>query len=102
MDKGRELYDGLKRLQEKYLINSLVLNHFMRLRILILSIKLGTQGSEEKLTNILMVYGDKSMAEDYLNSGSSQLADGGQAWAREHGYYVGTGSGSHRAMWGRF
>jgi hypothetical protein len=104
--KGRESYDNLKRLVAKYLINSLVLqiikNQTMRLRILILAIKLGIEDSEGKLVNILMVYGDKSMAEDYLNCGSSSLSDGGLKWARDHGYNVRTGPGSHRATWGRF
>ena len=104
--KGRESYDNLKKLVSKYLINSLVLqvikNQAMRLRILILAIKLGMQGSEEKLVSILMVYGDKPMAEDYLNCGSAILSEGGRKWAREHGYDVTTGTGSHRATWGRF
>jgi hypothetical protein len=104
--KGRILYDGLRARQDRYLINSLVLqiikSHDRRLCVLILAIKLGIADSEEKLVRILMVYGDKSMAEDYLNSGSSALAAGGRRWAAQHGYRVSTGPGSHRASWGRF
>lgn len=103
---GRTLYDGLRARQDNYLINSFVLqitrNPQMRLRVLILAIKVGISGSEEKLVGILMVYGDKSMAEDYLNSGSSALAAGGRSWATQRGYRIMTGPGSHRGTWGGF
>lgn len=104
--RGRELYNHLRGLEAKYITNSLVLqvikNNPMRLRILILAIKLGIQGSEKKLASLLMDYGNKSMAEDYLNCGSSDLDAAGRAWARAHGYNILTGPGSHRATWGRF
>ena len=77
-------------------------NEAMRLQTLILAIKLGIQGSEEKLASLLTVYGDKSMAEDYLNCGSSVLDKAGRRWARGHGYTISTGPGSHRATWGKF
>jgi ankyrin repeat protein len=104
--KARIQYDDLKTSSDKYLVNALVLQiirgHDMRLRVLLLSIKLGISGSEEKLNNLLMVYGDKSMAEDYLNSGSSMLHDGASRWARSKGYNIRTGPGSNRSGWGRF
>jgi hypothetical protein len=104
--KARTLYDGLRAQQDKYLINSLVLqiirSQDRRLQVLILAIKLGIRDSEDKLVSILMVYGDKSMAEDYLNSGSGTLAAGGRSWAAARGYRIMTGPGSHRASWGRF
>jgi len=49
-----------------------------------------------------MVYGDRSMAEDYLNSGSDELHDWAVKWGKAHGYSIHTGSGSNRAAWGRF
>lgn len=105
-NRGRNLYDNLRGLEKKYVTNSLVLqvikNQRMRLRILILAIKLGIQDSEERLANLLMVYGDKTMAEDYLNCGSSALDAAGRNWASAHGYRIQTGPGSHRAAWGRF
>ncbi|MCB2102994.1 MAG: hypothetical protein KDE22_19115, partial [Rhodobacterales bacterium] len=66
------------------------------------SIKLGLPDSARQLNDLLMRHGSKSMAEDYLNSGSRQLADGGRAWASAHGYRINTGPGSHRSSWGRF
>jgi hypothetical protein len=103
---ARTLYDGLKAHQDKYLVNALVLQIIkgdqMRLQVLLLAIKLGIAGSEEKLVGILMVYGDKSMAEDYLNCGSDALADGGRKWANAHGFNILTGPGSHRSGWGQF
>jgi hypothetical protein len=105
-NKGRDLYDHLQDIEDKYVTNALVLqvirNEPMRLRILILAIKLGIPGSEEKLGSLLMIYGDKSMAEDYLNCGSSELDAAGRKWASANGYRIWTGPGSHRATWGRF
>jgi len=105
-NRARELYNHLRDLEAKYVTNALVLQVIkdepMRLRILILAIKLGIQGSEEKLASLLMVYGNKSMAEDYLNCGSSVLDAAGRKWAGAHGYAISTGPGSHRATWGRF
>lgn len=105
-DQGRSLYDRLKSLPHTVVINSLVLeiiyDDTIRLRTLILAIKLGIPASEDKLVAILMEFGDKSMAEDYLNSGSDALAAGGRQWASQNGYGVFTGNGSHRAGWGNF
>ena len=70
--------------------------------MLTLSIKLGIPGSQERLVAALMEHGDLSMAEDYLNCGSDYLAEGGRTWAQQHGYTVGSGSGSHRADWGQY
>ena len=104
--EARRLFGELKAQRDKCLINSLVLqiirSDHRRLQVLILAIKLGIPDSESKLVKILMVYGDKAMAEDYLNSGSSELAAGGRRWAEARGYRIRTGPGSHRASWGRF
>jgi len=104
--RARGLYDNLKARPDRYVVNALVLRVIngddMRLRVLLLAIKLGIPGSEEKLDSLLMVYGDKSMAEDYLNSGSALLHNSGVKWANSHGYHVSTGMGSHRSGWGSF
>ena len=104
--EARIQYEQLKQFPPNEVINALVLQVIakspIRLRVLMLAIKLGIPLSEDKLSGLLMVYGDKSMAEDYLNSGSKLLADAGREWAMAHGYNVSTGSGSHRAIWGRF
>lgn len=103
---ARTHYNHLKQLPANEVINAVVLQVIEgsshRLRVLILAIKLGFSGSEEKLSSLLMVYGNKSMAEDYLNSGSGELAEAGRRWARANGYNVMTGHGSHRGTWGRF
>jgi hypothetical protein len=74
----------------------------IRLRALFLGIKLGIPGSEEKLVVILEKYGDKTMAEDFLNSGSSRLYEGGRQWVIERGHMISFGPGSRRVSWGKF
>jgi len=105
-ERGRVLYNRIKEQPSKLVINSLVLEILndasLRPRVLILGIKLGIPNSEEKLVRILMEFGDKAMAEVYLNSGSDALDTGGSQWARAHGYGVFSGNGSHRAGWGNF
>jgi hypothetical protein len=74
-----------------------------RLRTLFLAVKLGTAGSQEALIQALDDYGDKIMAEDYLNCGSAELSEAAERWAKNHGYYVASnGGGSHRGRWGAF
>jgi len=103
---SKPLYNKLKEIQDKYLINALVLqitrNSSRRLQVLLVSVKLGIAGSENKLVDILMIYGDKPMAEDYLNSGSGILSEGGRSWANARRFRVIAGPGSHRASWGQF
>lgn len=104
-EKGRQVYNVLKRLDDSLTTDSLirqVLKSHNRLKVLFLSVKLGTSGSQEKLNKVLMKHGDKSMAEDFLNSGSQKLFEGGKKWANAHGYFISTGMGSHRVAWGRF
>lgn len=103
---ARPRYDDLKRRQDKFLLNALVLQTIRggvnRFRTIILSIKLGISGSEDKLGALLMAYGDKGMAEDYLNSGSNTLHSWASRWATANGYNIRTGPGSRRANWGSF
>lgn len=105
-DSAQKFYRHLKLLKPKFVTNSLVLqvinNPSLRLKVLIVAIKLGVVGSEGKLASLLMIYGNKSMAEDYINSGSALLAEAGIKWARDNGYRTMAGPGSHRASWGRF
>ena len=104
--KARTLYEELRNTEPSLVVNSLALKVIhaprVRRRALVLAVKLGIPGSEERLNSVLADYGDKSMAEDFINSGSGTLARGGQAWASRNGYSVRTGRGSHRARWGRF
>ncbi|MBF0608911.1 MAG: hypothetical protein HQL61_15340 [Magnetococcales bacterium] len=104
--EARNRYDELLSVNKKAVTISLcqqvVAQPTLQTRILLLAIKLGIDGSEEELVAVLFAYGDKSMAEDYLNSGSGKLNEGGRRWAAAQGYSVSTGDGSNRSGWGRF
>jgi len=104
--EGRKLYDTLRSFNKKAVTISLcqqvVALPEMQTRLILLAIKLGIEGSQDELVAVLFEYGDKSMAEDYLNSGSGTLAAGGERWANSHGYDVMSGYGSNRAGWGSF
>lgn len=104
---ARPIYNSLKQKNSADVTNAIVYSVCYpeggnRLLFLISAVKLGMAGSEQRLNELLMRYGDKSMAEDYLNSGSSALDLGGRRWAATHGYKIMTGAGSHRARWGHF
>jgi len=103
--RGRELYDALKGMDGDLVTKALVQqvqNSNHRLQVLFLSVKLGIPGSEEALNQVLLNHGNQAMAEDYLNSGSSMLYEGGRQWANARGYEILTGPGSHRTSWGQF
>lgn len=104
--EGRRLYDSLRARDKKAVTISLcqqvVARPKMQTRLILLAIKLGLEGSQDELVAVLFEYGNKSMAEDYLNSGSGTLSAGGRRWANSHGYNVTSGYGSHRAGWGSF
>jgi hypothetical protein len=105
-DLARDLYDLLERFDGATVIDVLVEKVSNdakdRLHILFLGIKLGIPGSEERLNQLLSRHGNKQMAEDFLNSGSDTLYQGGKQWAERHGYYITSGAGSSRASWGSF
>lgn len=104
--QGHIVYGILKGNPEPLVTGSLrcvIVTDINRKKVLFLAVKLGIPGSQKAINKLLMTHGDKSMAEDYLNSGSSDLYEGGAAWARAHGYYIMTGMfGSHRVSWGVF
>jgi hypothetical protein len=58
-------------------------------------IRLGRVGSESVLLQALSRYFTVHMCVDYLNCGNSQLAEGARLIARQKGYQVTTGFGSH-------
>lgn len=105
-NEARNIYDLIKRYDNKTVVEGLVRKVIEdatnRLHVLFLGIKLGIPGSQERLNQVLDEHGDKKMAEDFLNSGSSELYEGGKRWANNHGYSIMTGMGSHRASWGNF
>jgi len=103
--KARPSYDALKELDGNLVTDVIVRKvekDENRLHVLFLAVKLGIPGSEKRLNGVLEEFGDKSMAEDFLNSGSEALYEGGKNWANRHGYSINTGPGSHRVAWGRF
>jgi len=53
-----------------------------------------------ELKDLLTLYGNRLLAEDYMNCGQPYLRALGEAWCRAHGYTVAAGSGSHRVRWG--
>ena len=63
-------------------------------------IKRGEHSRIPELRNLLLRYGDKPLAEDYLNCGNNKLYDAGSEWCRKNGYNVKAGYGSHRVRWG--
>ena len=104
-DKGRAAYNRLDSAHAEYVVQSLVAhagNAENRIQVLFLAVKLATPGSEEALVAALFQHGDKSMAEDYLNCGSTKLAEAGRKWAGDHGFSIKQGTGSHRVQWGKF
>jgi outer membrane protein assembly factor BamD (BamD/ComL family) len=103
--RGRQVYDILKKYNSQLLAKAMtrvVLMEIDRLRVLFLVVKLGVPGTQKPLNDLLLEYGNKSMAEDYLNSGSKELYEGGKAWASANGYWISTGWGSSRVSWGGF
>jgi hypothetical protein len=104
-EQGRTVYNILKASDGTKVVESMrrvIVTTINRKRVLFLAVKLGIPGTQQALNNLLLAYGDKSMAEDYLNSGSRELHDGGEAWARKNGYRINTGPGSSRVRWGSF
>jgi hypothetical protein len=105
-NEARYVYDLTKRYDNRTVVDGLarkvIQDATNRLHVLFFGIKLGIPGSQERLNQVLDEHGDKKMAEDFLNSGSSELYEGGKRWANNHGYSIMTGMGSHRASWGNF
>lgn len=104
-ETARVIYDALKRMGDKTtdsLVKRIRQGKSKRLRTLFLAVKLGMPGSEARLNRLLDQHGNVSMAEDFLNSGSEKLHDGGERWANSRGYLINTGNGSHRTRWGGF
>lgn len=103
--KGRIVYDLLKKIDNNLVVNELVNAVYkpdIRLRALYLGVKLGLPSTEDKLIYVLLTFGDKSMAEDFLNCGSERLYEGGREWGEINGYYIQSGMGSNRVGWGQF
>jgi hypothetical protein len=62
----------------------------------------GDPASKNELIEALNIFGDKDMAQDYLNSGNLWLESAGREWGEQHGYGVAkSGADSHSVKWGR-
>ncbi|MBN1969099.1 MAG: hypothetical protein JXR48_00835 [Candidatus Delongbacteria bacterium] len=64
-------------------------------------IKKGDNSRIPELIFLLNKYGDKPLAEDYLNCGKRELYEAAAEWAKQHGFNVGSGYGSNRVRWGQ-
>ena len=64
-------------------------------------IRQGDVAKIPELISLLVRFGDKPLAEDYLNCGQSDLRGAGVEWANNHGFNVRNGFGSHRVRWGQ-
>lgn len=105
IEQGQKLYKILKKSEAASVVESMrrvVVTSINRQRVLFFAVKLGIEGTQEALNDILIDYGDENMAEDYLNSGSGELYNGGAEWARRNGYQIMSGGGSNRMTWGEF
>jgi hypothetical protein len=103
---GRKVYDELQvcdaRLYEPALVRVMLAHPLKRRRVLCLAIKLGRPGSELRLIQALDGFGDKAMADDFLNAGSDRLAAAARTWAMQRGYQIIHKSGHQFAFWGVF
>jgi len=63
-------------------------------------IRRGETARIPELRDLLLRYGDKSLAEDYLNCGNSRLHDAAVEWSQKRGFRIGSGYGSNRVTWG--
>ena len=64
-------------------------------------IRRGDESRIPEMVDLLEGYGDKRLAEDYVNCSQPDLDAAARSWAQRRGYRVDTGSGSHRARWGK-
>ena len=63
-------------------------------------IRNGDETRIPEMADLLEDYGDKRLAEDYLNAGQPDLSSVASSWAGRRGLSVHVGSGSSRAKWG--
>ncbi|WP_172670763.1 hypothetical protein [Labrenzia sp. DG1229] len=63
-------------------------------------IRNGDEARIPEMSDLLESYGDKQLAEDYLNSGQPDLDNVADLWAKKRGFDVTSGYGSARARWG--
>ena len=65
-------------------------------------IRRGDESRIPEMVDLLEGYGDRTLAEDFLNCGQPDLNGAAVKWANRRGYSVSMGAGSHRAAWGGY
>jgi uncharacterized protein (DUF2342 family) len=63
-------------------------------------IQRGDESRIPAMVDLLEGYGDKSLAEAYLNSGQPDFDTAARTWADRRGYTIGTGADVQHATWG--
>ena len=63
-------------------------------------IRRGDESRIPEIADLLEPYGDKTLAEDYVNCGQPDLSNAAYLWAGSRGYSAFRGNGSSRASWG--
>lgn len=63
-------------------------------------IRQGDESRIPELRELLLRFGDKPLAEDYLNCGHPMMAKAATEWADKHKLSIKAGSGSSRVRWG--
>ncbi len=63
-------------------------------------IRIGNESRIPEMVDLLTLYGNTQLAEDYLNCGQPDLNSAAKAWATKNGYNIQKGGGSNRARWG--
>ena len=63
-------------------------------------IRQGNEAHTAALREALTLYGNRFLAEDYMNCGQPYLRAVGETWAHAHGYQTTPGLGSRRVRWG--
>ncbi len=63
-------------------------------------IRIGNESRIPEMVDLLAIYGNTLLAEDYLNCGQPDLNSAAKAWANKNGYNIRKGGGSNRARWG--
>ncbi|GAB2586944.1 hypothetical protein [Kribbella endophytica] len=103
---GRAYYERLSAaesgLLHLVLVRVLLAHPAVRRQVLCLAIKIGRPGSEDRLIQALSRFGDKLMAEDFLNCGAPELAKGARRWAERRGYRITHRAAGQSATWGEF
>jgi len=106
VNSGEKIFNLIKSFDKEYVIKSFeknIQNNNIRQKILYIAVKLGIPGSESQLNLTLLKYGNRQMAQDFINSGSSKLAEGGRNWASKNGYVVDKSPfAKKRVHWGEF